>query len=103
MAQKDLKPLNTRTKEEQKRIAKMGGIASGRARKEKKMLKDTLIALLEIEEKKGITGQDNICIALVKRAKCGDTKAFEIIRDTIGQKPIEKIEKTERPIIKDDI
>ena len=31
MAQKDLKPLNTRTKEEQKRIASMGGKASGEA------------------------------------------------------------------------
>jgi len=103
MAREDLKPLNTRTKEEQKQIAIMGGRASGKARREKKLLKDTLEAMLELTDKKGITKQEQICIALFKKANMGDTKAFEIIRDTIGQKPVEVIQKTEIPIIKDDI
>ena len=103
MAQKDLKPLNTRTKDEQKQIATMGGKASGKARREKKLLKDTLEMLLELKDKKGITGQDKICLALYKRACGGDTKAFEVIRDTTGQKPVDVIQKTEVPIIKDDV
>ena len=80
-----------------------GGKASGKARREKKLLRETLIELLEMENKKGVTGQESICCALFKRANTGDTKAFEIIRDTIGQKPVEKIETTEKPIIQDDI
>ena len=33
-------------------------------------------------------------IAIFERALNGDTKAFEIIRDTIGEKPKEQIEST---------
>ena len=103
MAKKDLKPFNTLTEQEQKELAKKGGKASVKARREKKLLRDTLLMLLEMQDNKGNTGQDNICLALYKRANKGDTKAFEIIRDTIGQKPIDVIQKTEIPIIQDDI
>lgn len=37
------------------------------------------------------TTQDAIIAGLVKRAVSGDTRAFEIIRDTIGEKPIERV------------
>ena len=33
-----------------------------------------------------------ISIAIFERALNGDTKAFEVIRDTIGEKPKEEIE-----------
>nr|DAS93912.1 MAG TPA: hypothetical protein [Caudoviricetes sp.] len=33
-------------------------------------------------------------IAIFERALNGDTKAFEVIRDTIGEKPKEQIENT---------
>lgn len=36
MAQKDLIPINKRTKSEQKELATRGGIASGEARRKKK-------------------------------------------------------------------
>jgi hypothetical protein len=48
MAQKDLIPLNKRTKEKQKEIAKMGGIKSGESRKRKKELKERFKLGLEI-------------------------------------------------------
>lgn len=101
----NLRPIDNsqRSHEEHSESSRKGGKASGEARRKKKLLRETLEMLLEMEDKKGRTGQDAICVALFKRANAGDTKAFEIIRDTIGQKPIEKIEKTERPIIKDDI
>lgn len=83
----NLKPQNTRTKEEQREIARKGGKASGEARREKKMLKDTLLLLLETNR-----GQEDICLALMEKARNGDTKAFEVIRDTIGQKPVDKAE-----------
>lgn len=37
------------------------------------------------------TTQDAIIAGLVKRAINGDTRAFEMIRDTIGEKPIERV------------
>jgi hypothetical protein len=33
-----------------------------------------------------------ITVALIEKALQGDTKAFEVIRDTIGQKPKENID-----------
>lgn len=33
-------------------------------------------------------------LAILRRAMDGDTKAFEVIRDTIGEKPKEQIEST---------
>lgn len=48
MARKDLIPMNKRTKEKQKEIAKMGGIKSGESRKRKKELKERFKLGLEI-------------------------------------------------------
>ena len=39
----------------------------------------------------GETVQHAISVALIQKALQGDTKAFEIIRDTIGEKPAEKV------------
>lgn len=39
--------------------------------------------------------QDNICLALIEKAQDGDTKAFEVIRDTIGEKPVDKLAHTD--------
>lgn len=38
-----------------------------------------------------MTVQAGITASLVKKALSGDTKAYEIIRDTIGQKPVENV------------
>jgi hypothetical protein len=88
----NLKPLNTRTKKEQREIAKAGGKASGKARRKKKQLKELLeLALSQPHE----SGEDNyyaITAALIQEALSGNTKAFEVIRDTIGQKPTDALE-----------
>jgi hypothetical protein len=36
--------------------------------------------------------QEKISLALIQKALKGDTKAFEVIRDSIGEKPTEKQE-----------
>lgn len=87
MAKEDLIPLNQRTKEEQKEIATMGGIKSGEVRKARKTLKDELLLLLQTNNY-----QENITLSILDRATKGDTKAFEVIRDTIGEKPKEEIQ-----------
>ena len=87
MNESNLKPFNELTVEEQRKLAKKGGIASGKARRARKTLKEELLLLLS----KGDT-QQKISLALLQKAMDGDTKAFEVIRDSIGEKPIEKIE-----------
>lgn len=88
MSSEDLIPLSERTKDEQREIARQGGIASGEARRRKKELRLSLIALLEADDGKL---QDNICAALIKKAENGDVKAFEAIRDTVGEKPASEV------------
>ena len=81
MAGKDnLIPI--RTEEEAREKGRKGGIASGESRRKRKTLKEELLLMLEDPEiQKGVTA------ALMRNALDGDNKAFEIIRDTIGEKP----------------
>ena len=46
--EENLKPQSERSKEEQRKIAQMGGIASGRARRRKKAMKERLQEALEL-------------------------------------------------------
>lgn len=98
MAQSDLIPMSSRTPEEVKRMASKGGINSGKTRRNKKLLKDCLNILLEKKyetpEGNKQTGAEQLSIELFKKALGGDTKAWELLRDTAGQKPVEKIEQT---------
>ena len=84
----NLKPLST---EKAREIGRKGGIASGKAKREKKTLKMELEALLEIMDEKGDSVQKKMSFALIKKAIKGDVRAFETIRDTIGQKPKENL------------
>ena len=98
-----------RTPSELREITKKGGIASGRARRKKKEMREELIAILEEKIADKQTGkktklQRAILLAQVKEALKGKTKAAEFIRDTIGEKPVEKQELTiDPPKIIDDI
>jgi hypothetical protein len=47
--------------------------------------------LLELVDKKGKTNQEKMSVGLLKKAMKGNVKAFEMIRDTIGQKPKEEV------------
>lgn len=92
----NLKPNSERTPKERKELAKKAGKKSGEARRNKKTMKEMLDYLLskEIENKQGdkASTQEAITIALIKQALNGNVKAFEVIRDTIGEKPTEKHE-----------
>ena len=82
----NLVPTNKRSKEEARRISSNGGKKSGEARRKRKALREELLALLSA----GNT-QKNISLALIDQALNGNVKAFETIRDTIGEKPVEKV------------
>lgn len=75
--------------------AKKGGIASGEARRRKRDLRQALEILLEKEYKTGkgetVTGTEAITAKLFEQAMKGNIKAFETLRDTVGQKPVEKV------------
>lgn len=80
-----------------------GGLKRGENFRKKRLLKEELEILLEMLDKEGRSNQEKISMALLKKASTGDTRAFEVIRDTIGQKPIDIQQIQEVPMIKDDI
>lgn len=84
--------------EKQREIARRGGKASVAKRRAKKAMRDELIDLLMVETEgkdgKKHTTQEGISVALIRKAMNGDTKAYEIIRDTIGEKPVENVKVT---------
>ena len=83
----NLKPFDTLTEEQQREICSKGGKKSAEVKKERKKLKEELLLLLS-------EGDNNrrMSLAIFERALNGDTKAFEVIRDTIGEKPKEEVE-----------
>ena len=59
-------------------------------------MREDLLTLLkeEITDKNSgrtMGTQAALSAALIKQALSGNTKAYEIIRDTIGEKPVEKV------------
>lgn len=91
--------LKVPTSEEARKNGRKGGIASGEARRQKRDLKRAMEILLEkqVTTKKGdeMSGAEAIALKQFEKALKGDAKAFELVRDTAGQKPIEKIQVAE--------
>lgn len=83
----NLKPV--RSKEEARERGRKGGIKSGEVRRARKTFKEELLLSLELDD-----NNKRISSALIHKALNGDIKAFEAIRDTIGEKPKEKVENT---------
>ena len=92
------------TPEERREKSRRAGQASGKARRNKAMLKDCLQILMEqkyIDEKTGkkITGAELLSVDLFNKAinerdTAKKARAFEVLRDTAGQKPVDKVEQT---------
>lgn len=104
----NIENLRTPSTEEARKIGSKGGKASGEARKQRKTFKDVFTSLLECDVSKDaleplqgvikseygdkITADQAMALAQIVKAVNGDTKAFEVIRDTIGEKPTDKTE-----------
>ena len=80
----NLRPV--KSTEEARERGRKGGLASVEARRKRKTLKEELLLMLSDGET-----QQSVTIALIEKAMSGDTKAFEVIRDTIGERPIDKV------------
>lgn len=100
MAEKDLIPMNRRTKDEQKVIARKGGKASGEARRKKKLLKDCMAQLLNMPvternasiltayglDPKDLDNRALLTASLFSKAVyMGDVAAFKEIRNLVGE------------------
>lgn len=107
--------LADRTTEEQRAIATKGGQASGETRRRKKTLREQMEMLLSLPvqdeqtrdfiESLGIQPDEvnnalAITLSMYQEALKGNTKAFELIRDTIGEKPTDRLQIEEAPVIK---
>ena len=103
----NLKPC--RTTEEARERGRKGAIAAQKTRKKRKQLKELALAILnngiqddaQIEKireqlpelnRQDVTWGLALLLKQFEKAKDGDPKAFEILRDSSGQKPVEQQE-----------
>ena len=85
MNEENLIPMNERSESEVRELGRKGGIKSGEARREKKLFKEAI-------EKKLGQSLDSMVDAMINQAKNGNVQAITFLRDTIGEKPTDKID-----------
>ena len=103
--EKNLVPFTSeQSHEEAVKNGRKGGIASGESKRNRKMLRDCIDYLLEREnamvldaDGNPMSGAEQLAYNLfVKALEEPDTanaaKAFEVLRDTAGQKPVDKVQ-----------
>lgn len=114
----NLKPLNERAKSEQREISSKGGKARAKKQKERKAFQELAKMILSLTvhsgkavniEKaqsiaelngKNLTVGEGIILKQAMKALQGDRFAAEFIRDTAGEKPVEKQDVNVRTIDK---
>jgi hypothetical protein len=87
--------LRVPTSSEARENGKKGGIASGEARRAKKSLRESMQILMDADltgkDGKTMTGTEAMAARAFQAALKGDWKAWELVRDTAGQKPVERV------------
>jgi hypothetical protein len=91
--EQNLRPCKHKFTQEE---AKKGAQKSAEARRKKRDLKLAIQALLEadVKDKKTgdvMSGAEALAVAQFRKAMRGDTKAFEVLRDTSGQSVVQKV------------
>ena len=83
-------------REEAAKNGRKGGKASGEARRKRKAFAEAFDTLLErnFTDHNGnqLQGVEAIAAKVFQQAMNGDLKAIQIIRDTVGEMPVQKIE-----------
>lgn len=105
----NLVPNSERTPEERRRNASKAGKASAEARRGKKNLQELLNVLLSapatpemvararalgIDAKDAGTLYDAMNVAIIEQALAGNGYAYQLIRDSAGDRPTEKVEQS---------
>lgn len=111
----NLVPFTERTEKEQREIARLGGIKSGEVRKARKTAREILQEMLQrqlsdgqiddiLGTSKSLLGEDKTAYAVINAkmiqvAAAGDTKAYNAVRDTVGDAPVteQRIENINTP------
>ena len=89
----NLTPFNEMDAEKKRNIQSKGGKAGAISKRKRKAFKEALkLALTVVVEEDNKTVQEIGVEALLNKFMKGDLKAFEIVRDTIGEKPTDKQE-----------
>lgn len=102
MNEQNLIPNSERSPKEVRENGKKGGINSGKARRRKKEFRELFEKMLDEQggnlNGKPVTRKELIVARAMKILQDPDSsdareflKAFEIVRDTIGEKPVEKV------------
>lgn len=66
-----------------------GGQATADMWERRRTFAECYQALLDTEIAEGVTMREAICKAICEKAMEGNVRAFEVIRDTVGEKPVE--------------
>lgn len=90
MARNDQNLRPVRTKEEARKRGANGGRASGEARRKKKTFREMVEAALSARGTMGETVGDDVVLSMIEACLAGDVKAAAWLRDTRGEKPVEK-------------
>ena len=98
------------TPEQRKEYGRMGGLMKGENFKRRKEFKETLNLLLELPltdktltnveniksfaklKGKNVTVDQALMVKLIQKALNGDLNAITMVRDTVGEKPADKME-----------
>ena len=100
--------LKTPSTEEARVRGRKGGKASGKARREKKDMRETFLEILDMPMKAGklsdaktlegllaaknLRAGQKMALKILTQALDGDVRAAEFVRDTSGQKPVQQME-----------
>lgn len=90
---KNLKRLSS---EEARKNGQKGGKASVEKRRQRKTFRELLEIALSMPSDAGGSNAEEIVASMIRKAQSGDVKAFEAVRDTIGEKPADVIETHEK-------
>ena len=84
--------LRTSSPSEARENGRKGGKKSGEARRQRKAMRETLLELLKMPatERKEYDFETAGLLAMLEKWEKGDVAAGVFVRDTIGEKPVEK-------------
>lgn len=97
----NLKPFSEMPESKKRDIQSKGGKASAKARRKRKEFKEAIKVALTVVMDDNRTVQEIGIEALLDKFMKGDLKAFELVRDTIGEKPTDKVENLNKNIVID--
>ena len=100
--------LKIPTSEEARENGRKGGISNGQTMKNRRTMQEAMRAMLELsvskkEASKGLEGyeefisdnptlMDILNLVQIREAREGNTKSYELVRDTAGFKPVDQVQ-----------